>query len=243
LTDGALSFDRFADLPAVYVMIFYTAACIEEGDCEPDNGSPPQIQLGDGMVNGDNPTDAVALFCKQILKSTSSSAEAVFDYSIRYNPDRIAQQDLAICLSTATVNVLLEELANCPLLAVEGEGETPSERRRRLLQWQNLLPAASSGSSIAYELTSANPDDRRRGLQDEEGDGSSSLGSVATPDESSCKYAIESTVDRLTELRTWIANLIWTTTSTLTRFVCWSHFCIASTFFLCPILVFLLSSL
>jgi hypothetical protein len=195
LTDGAVAYDRFQDLPAIYVMIFYTAACAEGDDCEP--GNTPAIRITE--TDTGEPSEIVQLFCKQILKNTSSSAEAVFDYSIRYNPDRIAQQDLAICLSTATVNILLEQLAMCPLLP-QGD-EAPTDRRQLLWQSHSGVVGSNSATgevelSLGSRALSSTLDlhDLRR-LQ--------SLGSVSTPDDSTCKYSITSTVDRIADLRTY----------------------------------------
>jgi hypothetical protein len=197
LTDGAVAYDRFQDLPAIYVMIFYTAACAEGDDCVP--GSTPAIRISE--TDTGEPSEIVQLFCKQILKNTTSSAEAVFDYSIRYNPDRITQEDLAICLSTATVNILLEQLAMCPLLPVDDEA--PTDRRQLLWQSHSGVVGSSSSSatgevelSLGSRALAATLDlhDLRR-LQ--------SLGSVSTPDDSTCKYSITSTVDRIADLRTY----------------------------------------
>lgn len=205
LTGGTVSYDRFADLPAVYVMIFYTAACITPDDCQQD--SEPVVRLNNDQ-NEETTADqspTVQLFCKQILKSTPSAADAVFDYSIRYNPENLNIEDLAVCLSTATVNVLLEQLAGCPFLSAENSNATTDEgndaRRQRarnllLLGQQAIAPSALLSSlqqQQQYSSYSYHSKKELRRLQ--------SLGTVSTPEDSACQYAIESTVESITELR------------------------------------------
>jgi hypothetical protein len=107
--------------------------------------------------------------CQQTLKSTTSTAETVFEYTIRYSTSVIEEEDLATCLSTATVNVLLNELANCPPMT---EVDVDSTRRvtRQLEQQQRKVQV---------------------------------LGSAMTDENSMCDYQIASSVERITELRTF----------------------------------------
>jgi hypothetical protein len=178
MTDGGLSFGRFADLPALFVMIFYTAACSTGSDCVP--GNRPQIEIGDTA----NPNEEIQFLCQQTLKSTFSTAESVFEYFIRYSTDAIDEGDLATCLSTATVNVLLEDLASCPVLTEVDLTQRKKERRTALLR-----------HSPTYIQSKERQQQRR--LQ--------SLGSAGTTDDSMCDYDILVTVDRFTELRTFLA--------------------------------------
>jgi hypothetical protein len=182
LTDGSISVDRFQDLPVVFVMIFYTAACTTGDDCT--NGNMPAV----AVANTDTPSDTIQLLCKQVLKSTNSTADAAFEYSIRYNPQTIDESALAVCLSTATVNVLLEQLANCPLLT-----NATTTAARRLQSSKTVQDAVAKSRSWA----TYNAERKDRKLQ--------SLGSASTPEDSTCAYAIESTVERITELRTYLA--------------------------------------
>jgi hypothetical protein len=174
MTDGDLSFGRFADLPALFVMIFYTAACHTGSDCIP--GNRPQFEIGDTS----NPNEESQFLCQQTLKSTFSKAESVFEYFIRYSTDVIDEGDLATCLSTATVNVLLEDLASCPVLAEVDLTERKKQRRNALLR-----------NAPTYVQSKDRQQQRR--LQ--------SLGSAGTTDDSMCDYDILVTVDRFTELR------------------------------------------
>lgn len=173
LTNGDVSVDRFPDLPVVFVMIFYTAACPFGTDCMP--GNTPAIAIGDTS----NPSDDLQLFCKQTLRSTFNTADASFEYSVRYNPDNVDEGALAVCLSTATVNVLLEQLASCPMIV--------GARRQ-------LSHAVSHAVQNSPSWATYNAERRERWLQ--------SLGSATTANSNStCAYAIESTVQRITELR------------------------------------------
>jgi hypothetical protein len=176
MTDGTVNFSDFADLSAIYVLIFYTAAC-SNNDCSP--GNVPQIDVGDT----NDPNDTVQFMCQQTLKSTTSTAETVFEYTIRYSTSVIEEEDLATCLSTATVNVLLNELANCPPMT---EVDVDSTRRvtRQLEQQQRKVLA---------------------------------LGSAMTDENSMCDYQIASSVERITELRTF--KLITVEKHTLVTFL------------------------
>jgi hypothetical protein len=176
LTNGEISYDRFQDLPIVFVMIFYTAACSPVNNCTA--GSGPAVPV----ANTNSPSEIIQLFCKQVLKSTTSTTEAIFEYTIRYDPKKIQVAALSDCLSTATVNVLLKELAGCPQLTAV----TASTRR---LESKVVLEAVSNSSSWA----SYNAEKKERKLQ--------SLGSASTPKNSTCLYTINSTVDNITELR------------------------------------------
>ena len=126
MTDGTINYNIFADLSAIYILIFYTAAC-SNNDCSAD--SVPQIDIG----NTDDPNDTIQFICQQTLKSTTSTAETIFEYTIRYSTSAIEEDDLATCLSTATVNVLLNELANCPPMT---EVDVDSTRRATRQQEQ-----------------------------------------------------------------------------------------------------------
>jgi hypothetical protein len=189
MTDGELVFGRFADLPALFVMIFYTAACTIGTDCTP--GNTPQFEIGDTS----DPNETIQLLCQQILKTTFSTAESVFEYSIRYSTDTIDEAGLATCLSTATVNVLLDELAACPLLTDVANTERKKQRRKVMVQ------------ETPYNTQRIERLQERR-LQ--------TLGSAGTDVDSMCDYEILCTVDRFTELRKFLfftnyAQLVVTT--------------------------------
>lgn len=172
LTDGKVSFNRFQDLPLVFVMIFYTAACTTPDDCM--TGSDPVVPVNNTGI----PSDTTQLFCKQILKSTTTTAVAQFEYTIRYDPAKIQENTLAVCLSKATVNVLLEELAGCP----------PLTSSRRLESEPAGEALFKSRLRVPY-----NAEKRQRKLQN--------LGSASTPDNSTCPYSISASVETITEFR------------------------------------------
>ena len=174
MTDGELSFGRFSDLPALFVMIFYTAACTSGTNCLP--GNRPQFEIGDTS----DPNDVIQFLCQQTLKSTTSTAQSVFEYLIRYSTDTIDEADLATCLSTATVNVLLKDLAGCPVLTEVDTTGRKKQRRNALLRNSDLY------------IQNRDRLQQRR-LQ--------SLGSAGTDDDTMCDYDILVTADRFTELR------------------------------------------
>jgi 6-phosphofructokinase len=171
MTDGELSFDRFADLPPLFNMIFFTAACKKESECLPGNKS--QFEIGDTA----NPNDDIQLLCQQTLTSTFNTAQSVIEYFIRLSPHTIVESNLATCISTAAVNVLLEEHAGCPVLA---EVDAINLNKQRLRN-----PQYYAQNSERHQ---------QRGLE--------SLGSARTNGDSACAYDIVVSVDRFTALRT-----------------------------------------
>ena len=152
MTDGMINFNDFADLSAIYVLIFYTAAC-SNSDCSP--GNVPQIDIG----NTDDPNDTIQFMCQQTLKSITSTAETIFEYTIRYSTSVIEEDDLATCLSTATVNVLLNELANCPPLTdvdVDSTRRTTRRQEQQQRQLQALGSAMTDENSMCdYQIVSS----------------------------------------------------------------------------------------
>lgn len=141
MTDGMINYNAFADLSAIYVMIFYNTAC-SISDCSP--GNVPQIDIG----NTDDPNDTIQFMCQQTLKTLTSTAETIFEYTIRYSTTAIDEDDLATCLSTATVNVLLDELANCPPIT---EVDVVNTRRTTRRQQQNSRHLQALGSAMTDE--------------------------------------------------------------------------------------------
>ena len=152
MTDGMINYSEFADLSALYVMIFYVAAC-SNSDCAPDN--VPQIDIGDT----NDPNDTIQFMCQQTLKSITSTAETIFEYTIRYSTTAIEEEDLATCLSTATVNVLLNELANCPPLTDVDVDSTRRKTRRKALVQRNEQALGSAmtdeNSMCDYHIVSS----------------------------------------------------------------------------------------
>lgn len=175
MTNGAMQqYEDFASLPVLFVMIFYTAACIAENDCQKDTA--PRIIVGDTK----EPSDVITLFCKQILKSTVSMANVSFEYTVQYDTNIISETELADCLANATVNVLLEQLANCP---VSTNATTTPQSRKAL-------------SSLRQT------DRHHRQLQL----GSASSEGVVT----NCPYSIFASVDRINELcKWWLDNVFF----------------------------------
>jgi len=109
MTDGDINVGEFEDLPAVYVMIFYTSACTGENTGTCFGVLDPALEVG----STEDPTTDLQFFCKQILKNTETVADAAFEYTIRYDPTTLDEASLATCLAEATVTVLLENLAGC----------------------------------------------------------------------------------------------------------------------------------
>ena len=153
MSDGEISVGGFQELPAVYAMIFYTAACVGQDDCTGDN--VPEIDIG----TTEEPEADLQLFCKQILKNTESTAMVAFEYSIRYDSSTLAEDTLANCLAEASVNILLTQLTTC--VAAEGRRllesngltsivqRTLTQRQRE--QGERVLQALGSASSGAID--------------------------------------------------------------------------------------------
>jgi hypothetical protein len=178
LTNGSTKVSRFEDLPVVFVMIYYAAACLQEGDC--GMGITPEMDVG--ATNTRSAT--IELFCKQVLKNTYSQADASFEYSIRYNNSTIDQESLSLCLSKATVNVLLTDLANCPRL----EAIPVSARRQMMFLDSKVQTAVLNSPSWRTYL------DERRELQ-------AGMGFSTNENDGNCQYVISSSVERITALR------------------------------------------
>jgi len=172
MTDGNIAVNNWSELPAVYVMIFYTAACTEDGDCVGDN--VPEIEIGDT----NDPSPRLQLFCKHILKNTETVAEAAFEYSIRYDPTTLDEDALANCLAVATVNILLERLTECM-----------ADGRRNLMMKQDLQDTFFH-LSPSWETKYKSMKQNDRALQ--------ALGGASSGD-IDCEYKIDATVDRITE--------------------------------------------
>lgn len=169
MTEGDINVDRFDQLASIYIMIFYTAACTTENDCIDPNVA--RIEIG----TTEDPPGDLQLFCKSILKNTQTVADAAFEYSIRYNPTTLEEEALATCLAGASVNVLVERLANCTVVG---------EDRRRIQEWNLQLPNGQSWNR--FEI-----DQHNRILQ--------ALGSADSGENDDCEYNIQVTVDRITD--------------------------------------------
>jgi hypothetical protein len=170
MTDGELSFDRFADLPPLFDMIFSMAACKTESDCL--SGNKTQFEIG----NTFKPNDEIQLLCQQTLKSTFNTAQSALEYFIRLSSDAIDESNLATCISTAAVNVLLREHAGCPVIA-----EVAASKQNKQLLRNSQYYVQNKERQL------------QRGLE--------SLGYAGTTGDSMCAYDIAISVDRFTELR------------------------------------------
>jgi len=142
MTDGRLAVNSFQDLPPIYIMVFYTAACTGEDDCVGEN--VPEIDIG----TTEDPMGDLQLFCKQILKNTESVAASAFEYSIRYDPSTLEEETLANCLAEATLIILLERLTTCST----GEGRL-------------LLESSFVTSMVHQTLTKYKREQHARSLQ------------------------------------------------------------------------------
>lgn len=166
---------EFQDLDAVYILIFYMTACEDASNCTPSM-SPQSIPIGDTS----DPSDNLRLLCRATLREGENAVDATFSYSIQYDTSALDESKIGECLSTATVNVLLD-LFGCELMMTR-------QRRRHLIQ-SNERSLASHGFR---ELM--NERDDGRDLQ---------VGSVISSADDDCPYILRSSVERLTELGTW----------------------------------------
>ena len=154
LTNGDINVGLFEDLPAVYVMIFYSSACT--GDNDSCFGVlDPALEVG----STEDPTTDLQFFCKQILKNTETVADAAFEYSIRYDPTTLDEASLATCLAEATVTVLLENLAGCTADTTarrlsDSRSEPQQQHRQEERALQDLGSATSGDIDCDYMVSS-----------------------------------------------------------------------------------------
>jgi hypothetical protein len=187
MTNGDLFYNRFRDLPATFVSIFYATACSAGQDCINED---PTVAVTLSGVEG----EWLNFFCKSILKNTFTEAEVTFEYTVRYDSSVITEDELFPCLEQGTENALLDQLAGCPV----DTGDEDAKLSRRL----SLFLQGSFGVHTRFVGTAA--DDRRgdldRTLEEETG---SSDSSDDDPDDGNngCPYQVSCTVDGITQLR------------------------------------------
>lgn len=163
----------FEDLDAVYILIFYMTACEDASKCTPSM-SPQSIPIGDTT----DPSDNLRLLCRAVLREGETKVDATFSYSIQYDTSALEDSKIGECLSTATVNVLLD-LFGC---------EPTMMRQRRRREEQTIA------SSLAFHGFLELITETRRDLQ---------VGSVIFSADEDCPYMLSSSVERLTELGKW----------------------------------------
>jgi hypothetical protein len=170
------SIKQFGDLDAVYVLIFYMTACEDPARCAPGI-APPTIPIGDTS----NPSDNLRMLCRAVLRHSQTSINAMFQYSIQYDASEIDISKLGECLSTATVNALLDAVDCEPLTAIR-RSSTRRQRRdderegRYIASFSNFIEIIGDGRSQGRDLQ---------------------VGDLVTSEdsESSCAYLITSFVE------------------------------------------------
>lgn len=97
---GNLAYSSFSQLPAEFAMLFYSMACPSAGGrtCA---AVFPVIPLG---------SRGLASFCNEIRTYLFTSAVVSFDYSVRYDSEKVSHETLILCLSNATKTLLSTHL-------------------------------------------------------------------------------------------------------------------------------------
>jgi hypothetical protein len=103
-SQGQLQYTIFSQLPPVYMLLYYVAACGEGQDC---SSSSPAISLDLSTRLSSSPLKD---FCNEIRSYTYTSAVVGFDYTIQFDPSRISNDELQLCLITATESLLQDHL-------------------------------------------------------------------------------------------------------------------------------------
>jgi hypothetical protein len=170
---------QFGDLDAVYVLIFYMTACEDSARCAPGI-APPTIPIGDTS----NPSDNLRLLCRAVLRHSKTSVDAMFQYSIQYDASEIDNSKLGECLSTATVNALLDAVGCEPLTATRRSNSTRRRRRRDDEREGRYVASFRNFREIIG-------DGRSQGRDLQVGD----LVTSEDSEESSCPYLITSVVE------------------------------------------------
>lgn len=141
LSDGMIDYIVFSEIPLVYSVIFYTAACSGEQDCI---NRQPEL-----MILPTNPKAQMNLdfFCKSILTFTDTHVTFPFDYSIQYDTSVITEDSLRRCLSSTTQKLLMNHIAGCEgnpraNSTPSGNGSAPCKGNRFLAkEFDQRLPA------------------------------------------------------------------------------------------------------
>lgn len=198
VTDGRVSASTaFADLPLVYVLIFYSIACSDIANCAP--GSTPAIETAT--------TTSTDRLCRIVLAETDSTTTTSFQYSIRYDTSRVDGSTLGQCLSTATVNLVLDRVAQCSTLLTDIVGQqsttTSLPETRRQLRGED-----QHQQSVLIETRDFVVEEAATGIVDlyAEGDNVRRMqeGASASSQLSiSCPYSVSSVVEEVDELGTF----------------------------------------
>jgi hypothetical protein len=106
LTNGDMVYDDFTKLPELFVLIFYSTTCTSGQDCVHEM---PTISLDSSTVS----LGHLQFFCRQVMSVTFTEVSITFGYTIRYNSAKVTEEDLTVCLETATENLLLDSF-DCP---------------------------------------------------------------------------------------------------------------------------------
>lgn len=179
---------RFGDLDAIYILIFYLTACEDATRCAPAV-APPTIPIGDTAT----PSGNVRLLCRAVMRaSTTRIDDAMFQYSIQYDARVIDDSKLGECLSTATVNAILDVLGCDALTATR----RPTRRRRE----DDVSPPPGHPAVVVsfrnFLDLMGNDNDRSPGRMLQVGDVVSSI------DDDSCAYLVSSSVEAIDDVGT-----------------------------------------
>lgn len=100
-SEGSANYTSLAQLPANLYLLFYTTACSSGQDCLTQEPfiSTHQQGLSFSLLN---------FFCEEVYTYIDTSVELSFEYSIRYNSEVIADDEISQCVSAATKNILYE---------------------------------------------------------------------------------------------------------------------------------------
>jgi hypothetical protein len=105
ITNGQVNVTGFAELPALYVMIFYGTACAEDDtQCDQKN-----VTVAIARTPGTDYNNLV-FFCTSLYTETMTQSSVAFEYTIQYDPKTISTKDIPACLATATKRALLSGL-------------------------------------------------------------------------------------------------------------------------------------
>jgi hypothetical protein len=128
LTNGTMDYDHFAELPVLFVNIFYSTTCTSGQDCVHNK---PTIKLRSSKVS----SGLLQFFCSQVMSVTLTEVSVTFAYTSRYNSSKISNDDLSSCLESATENLLLDSFG-CPY------GEDQQRRLNSIDQTDSLTVGA-----------------------------------------------------------------------------------------------------
>jgi len=187
ISNGAVSHDKWSNLPEPYTSIFYDATCAGKS-CKGHR----KDQYISAVLEGMN-VFVLRNFCYRIMSNVYTSVDVSFEFTIRYDSEIIPESKLPPCLSKATENLLLDHFGCESTQRVRRQG-----RQRKLLSSSEInLPYREERTDLEREIDQGDGTSRELFLRQKPNGSSSddfSNGGV-------CPYSVENNVYAMRDFR------------------------------------------